>query len=67
MRSREKRIKFLRKDSEVFKDEGAQTYTEYAILLVLIMVPIFWILKAFIYAVNFNFNIISFFVQLPFP
>ncbi|WP_201328664.1 hypothetical protein [Thermotomaculum hydrothermale] len=64
---RDKKRKFFRKDKEVFKNEDAQTYTEYAMLLVLIMVPIFWILKAFIYAVNFNFNIISFFVQLPFP
>ncbi len=67
MGCKEKKKKFLREDREVFQNEEAQTYTEYAILLVLIMVPIFWILKAFIYAVNFNFNIISFFVQLPFP
>ncbi len=67
MEKPEKKVLFQKKDSEVFKDEDAQTYTEYAVLLVLMMVPIFWILKAFIYAVNFNFNIISFFVQLPFP
>ncbi len=54
-------------DYFVFFDENAQTYTEYAIILVVVMVPIFWILKVFIQAVNFNFNIISFFVQLPFP
>ncbi|GEM_PF-1882968 len=54
-------------DFQVFKDEGAQTYTEYALLLVFIFIPILWILKAFIQAVNFNFNLISFFVQLPFP
>ncbi len=57
----------LKEEKLVFSDENAQTYTEYAILLVLIFVPIFWILKAFIQAVNFNFNLISFFVQLPFP
>ncbi len=57
----------VREDREVFKDQNAQTYTEYAIILVVVMVPIFWILKAFIYAVNFNFNLISFFVQLPIP
>ncbi len=67
MEKPEKKVLFQKRDSEVFKDEDAQTYTEYAVLLVLMMVPIFWILKAFIYAVNFNFNIISFFVQLPFP
>lgn len=67
MEKPEKKVLFQKKDGEVFKDEDAQTYTEYAVLLVLMMVPIFWILKAFIYAVNFNFNIISFFVQLPFP
>ena len=66
MKEKEKSI-FKRKDSEVFHDENAQTYTEYALLLVLVLVPVFWILKAFVWIVNFNFNIISFFVQLPFP
>ncbi len=67
MKKPKKRQVNLKDDKEVFSDEEAQAYTEYAILLVLIMVPIFWILKVFIEAVNFNFNIISFFVQLPFP
>ncbi len=66
MKKKEKRF-VVRSDREVFGDESAQTYTEYAVILVVVMVPIFWILKAFIYAVNFNFNIISFFVQLPIP
>jgi len=63
----EKKGNDLKSETKVFSDENAQTYTEYAILLVLIFVPILWILKAFIQAVNFNFNLISFFVQLPFP
>lgn len=52
---------------KVFKDNDGQAYTEYILLVVLTMVPIYWIFNVFINAVDFYFSLVSFLVQLPFP
>ena len=55
------------KEHEVFSENGGQAYTEYILIVVLVMVPIYWVFNTFINAVDFYFKLISFFVQLPFP
>ena len=55
------------KEHEVFTENGGQAYTEYILIVVLVMVPIYWVFNTFINAVDFYFKLVSFFVQLPFP
>ena len=52
---------------DVFTENGGQAYTEYILIVVLVMVPIYWIFNTFISSVDFYFKLLSFFVQLPFP
>jgi len=55
------------KERDVFTHNSGQAYTEYILIVVLVMVPIYWIFNTFIRSVDFYFTLVSFFVQLPFP
>ncbi len=52
---------------KVFGDNDGQAYTEYILIVVLVMVPVYWIFNAFINAVDFYSSLVSLLVQLPFP
>jgi len=55
------------REEEVFTDNGGQAYTEYIIIVAVVMVPLIWVMNAMLRAVDFYFKLLSFFVQLPFP